>query len=200
MAKTLDEKNLMEKYKYSGVANQFLQANDFASTRKSLEKLAMDIGVPVDAKPLMRGTLEDPRYMKEAIDDIQEDYKKALDSITIGEYLKEGGMNLESLKENFGEFFGNKYGTIKEKIDRAKYVIAGIKEKKYKFPEGELEKKKNDLEKYGAVYLLIEAMEGAKFEALRGEVAGENYEESVDEISKDPKKYVKAAFAEYLRD
>ncbi|MBA7605873.1 hypothetical protein ES703_13008 [subsurface metagenome] len=124
-------------------------------------------------------------------------YQKALNSINIEEYLKQAGIDTKTIKDNFGQFFSENYEIINSKIEEAKDILKG---RGYKFLEGEKEKARENIKKYGAIYSLINLLESRKFENLRGEVAGENYSKSIDELSKNPEKYVETAFANYLKD
>ena len=132
---------------------------------------------------------------KDIIDLYTGKYQKALNSITIEEYLKEEGINCETAKEKFGKFFNETYETIDGKIEEAKDIL---KIGGYKFPDKEKERARGNIKEYGGIYLLINSIQNRKFEKLRAEVAGENYNKAPDEIMKDPDKYVNKIFAEYL--
>jgi len=183
----------LKRYEYAASANRISQSEEGQQfILPTLEKLrgrlnedaALSTGIAIK-----HGGIED------IINAYTGKYQKILTSANIGEYLEVEGVNLETAKDNFGEFFNEKYETINGKIEEAKDIleVGG-----YKFPDEEKERARGNIKKYGGIYLLIKSLESRKFEKLRGEVAGESYDKSVDEIIKDPQKYVAEVFAKYL--
>jgi len=185
----------VKRYEYAVLAGRLAQSEEGQPfIHSALEKLMSSLN---EDAALSTSVAIQHGGEKDIIDGYTGKYQRVLNSISISEYLKGEGV-IEKAKERFGEFFNEKYEIINKKIEGAKYIIDGIKKGKYKFPEREKEKAKKDILEYGAIYLLINALETRKFNRLRGEVTSEDGEKSIDGIIKEPEKYVKNVFAEYL--
>lgn len=167
--------------------------------RMTLEKLLGDIGV---ADPGIAATLRDPEVIAKAFQNQSMVYAEGLKTQTVEDRLNyhkgtiEGylGEDTKKLYEKFGDFLGENYLKLQQKIISANHVLEG-KEKGVETSEDDVKKAEKTLKKYEGIYTVLSTLEQDRREQLKKSIE-QTYQQALfksiaaDDYNKEEKKVV----------
>jgi hypothetical protein len=184
-----------ERYQYAAAAAQFLQQKDITSTRKSLDKLLVDMGATdedVKAGMVWNAYSDDPRKMIEGtsvgVKIYSGKYQDALGKKTMKEMFKRysaefgkylGEAEIEKAKSAFDKLGDKTYEFVLEQVAELQETIQS-KTKKYSKEEKEKAQKELE-EKYADLFETIQEFEELRIAKLMAPIREATIKDNVKE-------------------
>jgi len=177
----------IEKYRSAIVGMQYLQAKNLEGAKKSLEKLASDIGVDKKYIPLLKGSLVRKEGVARALQLYAVDYDQARGQLDASEipgfyasqlekYVSEEDLGRAS--EVFGEFAGESFDSIAKKYRKAEHIL----KQPDLYDEKEREGAQKTIEKYGKYMTLVTLFEQAAVRKIMAPIDDDLIRENVRQI------------------
>jgi biotin-(acetyl-CoA carboxylase) ligase len=176
-----------ERYKYAMVANLAMQAKDQTSALKSLERLAMGMGVnrTSDAKSFSESVLK-AQDIETYLGKYQDDLNKTKVSELFTKYSSSLSKIVGGNEDNLLRDFGNEtYGNIELTVKDASEIINS---KGKNFSEEQKKEAEKVLDKYQLIYGLLQKFESEKIQKLFSSVREETLKEGINEYYKEKEK------------
>lgn len=177
------------RYQYADVAMRLYQnEEDRQFTKGALEKLVDNFGVDKDVlEGLKEGTFASEEGIAKATQIYAGKYQKALGSCDVTEFydlryniLKSllGDEKSKEAKSVFEKYKGQTVGSITKKVTQSQAII---KDQTGLFDDKKKEEAKKTLEKYGAIFNLIQRIGQRNYEELKNGATKSTYQKMINE-------------------